>query len=101
MPFKDLVKDEIKSRVVGEDWDSPKVKDLMIKKVISPEITKTINYFVNDIRNDINNKLEENFNKSTRDLLSDAVLKVLSTNDVYSKMQENVKQLADKNKDIT
>ena len=52
--------------------------------------------FMDDIRKTINKTMQETFDKSTKDMLSSTVLSILTTNDTYRKIENNIKCIADK-----
>lgn len=79
-------------------------KELSIKDYIDGEINfskiqKDIDREVDSIRKDINRRIEDIFDSSTRQMLSDNVLKVLMANETYQKIQSNIACIADKKED--
>lgn len=72
------------------------IKDYIDKKNNFSAIQKDIDREVDGIRKDINRKIEDIFNSSTKQMLSDNVLKVLMANETYQKIQNNIACIADK-----
>lgn len=72
------------------------IKDYIDKKINFSAIQKDIDREVDGIRKDINRKIEDIFNSSTKQMLSDNVLKVLMANETYQKIQSNIACIADK-----
>ena len=75
------------------------IKEYIDKKINFSAIQKDIDREVDGIRKDINRKIEDIFNSSTKQMLSDNVLKVLMTNETYQKIQNNIACIADKKED--
>lgn len=72
------------------------IKEYIDKKINFSAIQKDIDREVDGIRKDINRKIEDIFNSSTKQMLSDNVLKVLMANETYQKIQSNIACIADK-----
>lgn len=75
------------------------IQDYIDKKINFSAIQKDIDREVDGIRKDINRKIEDIFNSSTKQMLSDNVLKVLMANETYQKIQNNIACIADKKED--
>lgn len=75
------------------------IKEYIDKKINFSAIQKDIDREVDGIREDINRKIEDIFNSSTKQMLSDNVLKVLMANETYQKIQSNIACIADKKED--
>ena len=85
-------------------WGDVETKEVSIKDYIDGEINfskikRDIDAEVDSIRKDINRRIEEIFDSSTRQMLSDNVLKVLMANETYQKIQSNIACIADKKED--
>lgn len=85
-------------------WGDVETKEVSIKDYIDGEINfskikRDIDAEVDSIRKDINRRIEEIFDSSTRQMLSDNVLKVLMANETYQKIQSNIASIADKKED--
>ncbi len=85
-------------------WGDMETKEISIKDYIDGEINfskikKDIDSEVDSIRKDINRRIEKIFDSSTRQMLSDNVLKVLMANETYQKIQSNIACIADKKED--
>ena len=57
---------------------------------------KKLNNFMDEIRKDINKTMKDTFDNSTKSLLSNAVLNILSANDTYKQIENNIKCIANK-----
>ena len=75
------------------------IKEYIDKKINFSAIQKDIDREVDEIRKDINRKIEDIFNSSTKQMLSENVLKVLMANETYQKIQNNIACIADKKED--
>lgn len=62
----------------------------------SEEIKKELDTFMDDIRKQVNTTMKETFDNSTKSMLSNAVLSILSANDTYRQIENNIKCIADK-----
>lgn len=69
-----------------------------IKRSFNPEelIKLDLDKFMDEIRKDINKTMKETFDNSTKNMLSSAVLSVLTANDTYRQIENNIKCIADK-----
>lgn len=69
-----------------------------IKRSFNPEdlIKTDLDNFMDDIRKDINKTMKETFDNSTKNMLSSAVLSILTANDTYRQIENNIKCIADK-----
>lgn len=69
-----------------------------IKRAFNPEdlIKKDLDKFMDCVRKDINTTMKEVFDNSTKNMLSNAVLNILTENDTYKKIESNIKCIADK-----
>lgn len=69
-----------------------------INRAFSPDdlIKDELDEFMDDIRRKINKTMQETFDKSTKDMLSSTVLNILTANDTYRKIENNIKCIADK-----
>lgn len=59
-------------------------------------IKKELDAFMDDIRKQVNTTMKETFDNSTKSMLSNAVLSILSANDIYRQIENNIKCSADK-----
>ena len=62
----------------------------------SEEIKKELDTFMDVIRKQVNTTMKETFDNSTKSMLSNAVLSILSANDTYRQIENNIKCIADK-----
>lgn len=69
-----------------------------IKRTFNPEelIKKELDQFMDDVRKDINKTMKDTFDNSTKNMLSSAVLNILTANDTYRQIENNIKCIADK-----
>ena len=69
-----------------------------IKRSFNPEelIKSDLDKFMDEIRKDINKTMKDIFDSSTKNMLSSAVLNILSANDTYRQIENNIKCIADK-----
>lgn len=75
------------------------IKDYIDGEINFSKIKRDIDAEVDSIRKDINRRIEKIFDSSTRQMLSDNVLKVLMANETYQKIQSNIACIADKKED--
>ena len=59
-------------------------------------VKKELDTFMDDIRKQVNTSMKETFDNSTKSMLSNAVLSILSANDTYRQIENNIKCIADK-----
>ena len=59
-------------------------------------IKKELDAFMDDIRKQVNTTMKETFDNTTKSMLSNAVLSILSANDTYKQIENNIKCIADK-----
>jgi hypothetical protein len=59
-------------------------------------IKKDLDKFMDSIRKDINKTMKDTFDESTKNMLSSAVLSILTANDTYRQIENNIKCIADK-----
>lgn len=106
------IKQELKSRLesnslkikkVGkissysDDFEKVSFEEYIARKFDFNEmITKEIDKFMDEIRKDINKTMKESFDNSTKTMLSNSVLNILSCNETYQKIENNIKSIADK-----
>lgn len=83
----------------GYDTKEISIKDYIDGEINFSKIKKEIDAEVDSIRKDINRRIEKIFDSSTRQMLSDNVLKVLMANETYQKIQSNIACIADKKED--
>lgn len=59
-------------------------------------VKKELDTFMDDIRKQVNATMKKTFDNSTKSMLSNAVLSILSANDTYRQIENNIKCIADK-----
>lgn len=67
-----------------------------INDLIKKEFENKLNKFMDEIRKDINETMKNTFDNSTRTMLSNVVLNILSANDTYKQIENNIKCIADR-----
>lgn len=60
------------------------------------EIKKKMDSYFEDIRNQINHTMKETFDNTTKDMLSSTVLNILTQNNTYKQLENNIKSIATK-----
>ncbi len=101
MKIQNTFKDGVFTFRAKDSWGGPKEKKVSLADYIDNELKfekfeREINSQVDKIRKDINKRISDTFDASTRQMLSDNVLKVLMANDTYKKIQDNIAGIADK-----
>ena len=87
----------VQSKSRYSDYDEVTFEEY-INRSFSPDdlIKGELDEFMDDIRKKINKTMQETFDKSTKDMLSSTVLSILTANDTYRKIENNIKCIADK-----
>lgn len=67
-----------------------------INDLIQKEFENKLNKFMDEIRKDINETMKNTFDNSTKTMLSNVVLNILSANDTYKQIENNIKCIADR-----
>lgn len=93
--------DNEKFRMMGKyDRYEEVTFDEYIKKYyetyIEKEIKKKMDSYFEDIRNQINRTMKETFDNTTKDMLSSTVLNILTQNNTYKQLENNIKFIATK-----
>lgn len=104
MNIQKTFKDGVFTFTTKDAWGDKEEKKVSLADYINNELKfekfeKEINSQVDKIRKDINQRISDTFDASTRQMLSDNVLKVLMANDTYKKIQDNIAGIADKTQD--
>lgn len=79
------------------DW---KTRELSFEEFIEEKfdagelVEEKLTKFMSQVRNDVNKKIEQQFNEITKQSLSDTMLNLLSKNDTFVKIQDNIKSIA-------
>lgn len=81
----------------SDDFEEVSFEEYILRS-FNPEelIKKDLDKFMDDIRKDINKTMKDTFDSSTKNMLSSAVLNILSANDTYRQIENNIKCIADK-----
>lgn len=64
---------------------------------VNGEVKKRFDKIMDDIRKQINKDMKDTFDSATKSMLSSAVLNVLSANETFKKIENNIKCIADRN----
>ena len=88
---------KVKSKGRYSDYDEVTFEEY-INRAFNPDdlIKIELDEFMDDIRKKINQTMKETFDQSTKDMLSSTVLNILTANDTYRKIENNIKCIADK-----
>lgn len=88
---------KVKSKGRYSDYDEVTFEEY-INRAFSPDdlIKGELDEFMDDIRKKINKTMEDTFDQSTKNMLSSTVLSILTANDTYRKIENNIKCIADK-----
>lgn len=63
---------------------------------LTSEVDARITKFMEDIKYDVNKKIKQQFDDATKKTLSDTMIQLLSANDTFVKIQENIACIATK-----
>lgn len=63
---------------------------------VEKEIKKKMDSYFEDIRDQINRTMKETFDNTTKDMLSNTVLNILTQNNTYRQLENNIKSIATK-----
>lgn len=101
MKIQNTFKDGVFTFSTKDSWGDSIEKKVSLANYIDNELKfekfeREINSQVDKIRKGINKRISDTFDASTRQMLSDNVLKVLMANDTYKKIQDNIAGIADK-----
>lgn len=93
--------DNEKFRTIGKyDRYEEVTFDEYIKKYyeiyVEKEIKKKMDSYFEDIRDQINRTMKETFDNTTKDMLSSTVLNILTQNNTYKQLENNIKSIATK-----
>lgn len=91
------VKKKGRSGSYSDDYENVTFEQYISRQFDFTEtIKKELDTFMNDIRKQVNTTMKETFDNSTKNMLSNAVLGILSANDTYRQIENNIKCIADK-----
>lgn len=91
------VKKKGRSGSYSDDYENVTFEQYISRQFDPNEmIKKELDVFMDDIRKQVNTTMKEAFDNSTKSMLSNAVLSVLSANDTYRQIENNIKCIADK-----
>ena len=91
------VKKKGRSGSYSDDYENVTFEQYISRQFDFTEtIKKELDTFMNDIRKQVNTTMKETFDNSTKSMLSNAVLGILSANDTYRQIENNIKCIADK-----
>ena len=87
----------VKSNNRYSDYEEVSFEDYIKSQFNANDIIKTdLDSFLDGVRKQINQTVKDTFDKSTKDMLSNTVLSILTANDTYRKIENSIKCIADK-----
>lgn len=87
----------VKSNNRYSDYKEVSFEDYIKSQFNANDIIKTdLDSFLDGVRKQINQTVKDTFDKSTKDMLSNTVLSILTANDTYRKIENNIKCIANK-----
>lgn len=87
----------VKSNNRYSDYEEVSFEDYIKSQFNANDIIKAdLDSFLDEVRKKINQTVKSTFDKSTKDMLSNTVLSILTANDTYRKIENNIKCIADK-----
>lgn len=87
----------VKSNNRYSDYEEVSFEDYIKSQFNANDIIKTdLDSFLDGVRKQINQTVKDTFDKSTKDMLSNTVLSILTANDTYRKIENNIKCIANK-----
>lgn len=80
-----------------DDYEQVSFEEYVYRSFNPDDLIKNdLDKFMDEIRKDINRSMKEIFDTSTKNMLSSAVLNVLTANDTYRQIENQIKCIADK-----
>lgn len=87
----------VKSNNRYSDYEEVSFEDYIKSQFNANDIIKAdLDSFLDEVRKKINQTVKNTFDKSTKDMLSNTVLSILTANDTYRKIENNIKCIANK-----
>ena len=87
----------VKSHNRYSDYEEVSFEDYIKNQFDADDLIKAdLDSFLDGVRKQINQTVKDTFDKSTKDMLSNTVLSILTANDTYRKIENNIKCIADK-----
>lgn len=106
--IKKILKDKLESKTLrakkvgrtssyDSDYEDVTFEEY-IKRQFDPDemIKGKLDKFMDDIRKQVNKSVKDTFDTSTKNMLSNAVLNILGSNETYRQIENNIKCIADK-----
>lgn len=103
--IKKELKDKLESKTLkvkksggySDSYENVSFEDYIKRSFNAEEIIKKdLDKFMDGVRQDINKTMKETFDNSTRNMLSSSVLNILTANETYRQIENNIKCIADK-----
>lgn len=89
-PIKEYIEEKVEKWIKEDSKDSlQKVTDDMVDY----HIERTVKDFGNNLKKDLYNKIDDMFNQTTRNVLSDSMFNLLTSSESYRNLQSNIKNL--------
>lgn len=81
----------------SDDFEQVNFEEYINRTFNASDLIKNdLDIFMDEVRNDINKTMKDTFDSSTKNMLSSAVLNVLTANDTYRQIENQIKCIADK-----
>lgn len=81
----------------SDDFEQVSFEEYINRSFNAEDLIKAdLDKFMDGIRKDINKTMKETFDTSTKNMLSSAVLSILTANDTYRQIENKIKCIADK-----
>lgn len=91
------VKRQGRTSSYNDDYETVSFEEYINRQFDFDEmIKKDLDKFMDGIRKQVNSSMKETFDNSTKNMLSNAVLNILSANETYRQIENNVKCIANK-----
>lgn len=91
------VKKKGKTSSYSDDFEHVSFEEYINRSFNADDLIKdNLNKFMDGIRKDINKTMKDTFDSSTKNMLSSAVLSILTANDTYRQIENQIKCIADK-----
>lgn len=91
------VKKKGRTSSYNDDFEEVTFEEYIKRSFNAEDMIKSdLDKFMDGIRKDINKTMKETFDNSTKNMLSSAVLSILTANDTYRQIENNIKCIADK-----
>lgn len=91
------VKKKNRNSSYNSDYENVSFEEYINRQFDFDEMIKNdLDKFMDDIRKQVNKTMKEVFDTSTKNMLSNSVLSILTANETYRQIENNIKCIADK-----